>query len=206
MSTPLLPEKWCINASAFTASYEPHKIYLGHSKHTSQHVYVNIEILFKDEADMKSFFDWYKVEVLNKNNRFYARVPLWGNTGHYLFAQDSTLTQRQDPYSVKARLLLLNNKTKEDNLAPIANDVTVTVTKNKNVMYDLDATDPDGGEISYHMVSLPSNGTRDAVVVGTDIYRPNKDFIGVDSYTYKVYDGVAFSNIATVTINVTDTP
>ena len=43
---------------------------------------------------------------------------------------------------------------------------------------------------------------------GTFTYVPNPGFYGTDSFTYQLFDGVAYSNVATVTITVgyTDIP
>ena len=63
-------------------------------------------------------------------------------------------------------------------------------------------TDPDGDLLTATIVSNPSNGTLSLNTDGSFLYTPDNDFNGSDSFTYKVNDGIADSNIATVTITV----
>jgi len=66
----------------------------------------------------------------------------------------------------------------------------------------LPASDPDGDPLSYTIVTPPEGG----VVTGlapTLTYQPDHDFYGTDSFTFRVSDGAATSNVATVAITVT---
>jgi large repetitive protein len=63
-------------------------------------------------------------------------------------------------------------------------------------------TDPDGDPLTAVLVSGPSNGTLSLNSDGTFTYHPSANFNGVDSFTYKAFDGVAYSDPATVTITV----
>ncbi|MEA3414962.1 MAG: Ig-like domain-containing protein [Thermodesulfobacteriota bacterium] len=59
-----------------------------------------------------------------------------------------------------------------------------------------------GSTLSAIKVSDPAHGTLTLNADGSFIYIPDDNFNGVDSFTYKVNDGIADSNVATVTINV----
>jgi VCBS repeat-containing protein len=62
--------------------------------------------------------------------------------------------------------------------------------------------DVDGDTLTAVKVSDPSHGT---VVLNNDggfTYTPNPNYNGNDSFTYKAYDGILYSNVATVTITV----
>src|SRR3989440_4494085 len=48
-----------------------------------------------------------------------------------------------------------------------------------------------------------THGTLSANGNGSFTYTPNANYNGPDSFTYKLDDGALFSNVATVTINVT---
>ena len=63
-------------------------------------------------------------------------------------------------------------------------------------------TDPDGDLLTATIVSSPSNGTLSLNADGSFLYTPDNDFNGSDSFTYKANDGIADSNVATVTITV----
>jgi len=65
-------------------------------------------------------------------------------------------------------------------------------------------SDPDGDPLTAIQVSGPSNGTVTLNADGSFSYTPNPSFSGTDSFTYKANDGALNSNIATVTITVTD--
>ena len=67
------------------------------------------------------------------------------------------------------------------------------------------ATDAEGGPIVFALESQPTNGvlsTFDANQ-GTVTYKPSKDYVGQDSFTFKATDDKGTdSNIATVTMDV----
>lgn len=64
--------------------------------------------------------------------------------------------------------------------------------------------DPEGGPLGVQVVTFPAHSqTFNLNSDGTFTYRPVADFNGVDTFTYRVNDGVLTSNnIGTVTINV----
>jgi len=63
-------------------------------------------------------------------------------------------------------------------------------------------TDPDGDRLEMTVVTGPTNGTLVWEANGTFTYSPGAGFVGTDSFTYQVSDGIAVSGLATVTIDV----
>ena len=65
-------------------------------------------------------------------------------------------------------------------------------------------TDSDlpGNVLTVEKVTDPASGTLVLAADGSFTYAPNQDYLGSDSFTYKVFDGTVYSNIATVTIDV----
>lgn len=90
------------------------------------------------------------------------------------------------------------------NDAPIAENISNTVDKNNSSTISLDASDVDGDDLTYSIVSNPSNGTLGNISGNTIIYTPNNNWIGTDSFTYKANDGTVDSNVSTVTISVNE--
>ncbi|MBX3738731.1 MAG: tandem-95 repeat protein, partial [Candidatus Didemnitutus sp.] len=89
------------------------------------------------------------------------------------------------------------------NDAPIALSFSRTVSEGHDVDATLVASDADNDPLTYTVLSQPAHGT----LTGTPpalSYRPNDNFGGTDSFTYKANDGTADSNVATVTFEVTD--
>jgi VCBS repeat-containing protein len=60
----------------------------------------------------------------------------------------------------------------------------------------------DGDPLSAALVSGPSHGTLQVNANGSFTYTPNANYNGADSFTYKVSDRVADSNVATVALTV----
>jgi len=88
------------------------------------------------------------------------------------------------------------------NQAPIANSFAVETNNITAVIITLQASDTDADPLSWELISQPANGTLSGN--GADrVYTPDNGFIGSDSFTYRVSDGEAQSNIATVTVVVT---
>jgi hypothetical protein len=67
-------------------------------------------------------------------------------------------------------------------------------------------TDGDGQPLSAVLVSTTAHGVLDFGSDGTFEYVPNAGFVGVDSFTYRASDGVLLSEMATVTIVVSQVP
>ncbi|MBV7333689.1 cadherin-like domain-containing protein [Chloroflexi bacterium TSY] len=63
-------------------------------------------------------------------------------------------------------------------------------------------SDAEDDTLTAIKISDPSNGSVTLNIDGSFTYTPNPDFVGIDSFTYKANDGTADSNVATVTIEV----
>ena len=111
-----------------------------------------------------------------------------------------------DSFTFKA-----NDGTLESNIAtvtinvqnepPMANSQDVSVIKNTQVSITLTATDPNNDPLTYVLVTRPVNGILSDTTPNL-IYYPNPDYVGSDSFTFKVNDGGTDSNTATVGIMV----
>ena len=101
-------------------------------------------------------------------------------------------------------LTVKNIKEPPKNNAPVAKDQSVTTKQDAPVSFVLLATDSDGDDLTFSIVSNPSNGVFTGFnhLTGEVIYTPNKGFFGTDSFTFKANDGKADSNVAKVTITV----
>jgi len=63
--------------------------------------------------------------------------------------------------------------------------------------------DPDRDVLTAVLVAGPSHGSLTLAPDGSFTYTPDADYHGPDSFTYQAFDGEAYSDIATVTIDVT---
>jgi VCBS repeat-containing protein len=87
------------------------------------------------------------------------------------------------------------------NDAPVANDQSVSTTQETAVDILLTATDLEANPLTWIIVSQPSHGILSGTAPAVK-YTPNWNYIGEDSFTFKVNDGQVDSNIATVSITV----
>ena len=90
------------------------------------------------------------------------------------------------------------------NIAPVASNVSISVSKGASGNATPVATDADNDSLTYSTVTTPTNGT----VTGTNpfVYTHDNSNALVDSFTYKANDGIDDSNIATVNIVVGVSP
>ena len=84
---------------------------------------------------------------------------------------------------------------------PTAADQNVTLSLNDSLIVTLEGTDPDGISIDFEIVDNPSNGVVE-LLGGQATYTPNTDFVGVDLFTFKAFNGTKYSPVATVNIEV----
>ena len=87
------------------------------------------------------------------------------------------------------------------NHAPLAIPASVTTAHATPVALTLEGSDPEGQPLSFALVSQPAHGT----VTGSPpsiTYTPAPGYLGPDSFTFKVNDGLQESAPATVSITV----
>ncbi|PXA05145.1 hypothetical protein DDZ13_04070 [Coraliomargarita sinensis] len=87
------------------------------------------------------------------------------------------------------------------NVAPVADDQSVTTDVDTAVGVTLTASDTDGDALTYSVVTAPTNGTLSGTAPHLN-YTPNAGYSGSDSFTFKANDGTVDSNTATVSITV----
>ena len=88
------------------------------------------------------------------------------------------------------------------NTPPVADDQSVTTAEDTPKGITLTASDPESDPLTYFIVDYPSHGSLSGSPP-TVTYTPDPDYTGSDSFTFKAYDGQAYSNVATVSITVT---
>ncbi len=101
--------------------------------------------------------------------------------------------------------------TETPNNAPIALDDDYVAQQDEMLLVPqpgvlANDSDPDGDPIEALLVALPEAGSVTLNLDGSFSYMPDAGFSGIDSFTYQVSDGLAAGNIATVTIEVQDSP
>jgi len=88
------------------------------------------------------------------------------------------------------------------NNPPTAESQSLSTLQDTPLNITLSGSDLDGDTLTYSIIDGPSNG----ILSGTApdvIYTPNTGYVGNDSFTFKANDGEEDSNIATVSITVT---
>ncbi|HVK11128.1 MAG TPA: tandem-95 repeat protein [Gemmataceae bacterium] len=66
--------------------------------------------------------------------------------------------------------------------------------------------DPDGDALTAELVSGPANGSLTLNPDGSFAYTPNPNFSGTDTFTYRAFDGTAYTPAATVSLVVRAQP
>jgi VCBS repeat-containing protein len=62
--------------------------------------------------------------------------------------------------------------------------------------------DVEGDDLSFSVVTAPSNGSLSLNADGSFIYTPDINFNKTDTFTYRAHDGTVHSNTATVTLEI----
>jgi hypothetical protein len=88
----------------------------------------------------------------------------------------------------------------EFNHPPIAENITTHTTKNKPYQGSFKAKDIDYDKLTFQVVVNPTKGTLTNLGSGKFIYKPNKDFTGIDKFIYTASDGNLTSNATVIII------
>jgi len=100
----------------------------------------------------------------------------------------------------------VTNGVVSENNAPVASDESASTDEGLAVVITLSADDADEDPLTYIVDEESANG---GTISGTGpmvTYEPAPEFVGTDTFTFKVNDGTADSNTATVSVVVTGEP
>jgi hypothetical protein len=92
----------------------------------------------------------------------------------------------------------------DTNNVPKVQDAVITTRLNQSVTLPVGAIDDDDDPLTFEIVDQPLHGELSGAGTNT-VYRPSPDFLGEDLVRYRALDGEAASDLATITIRVTDT-
>jgi hypothetical protein len=91
------------------------------------------------------------------------------------------------------------------NRPPLCPNASFTTPQGKALTKTLVCTDPESSPLTYSAVGATTHGSLSLASSGTFTYTPVAGYVGPDSFTYKANDGSLDSNVATVTIGISDT-
>jgi hypothetical protein len=91
--------------------------------------------------------------------------------------------------------------TSKTNQPPVAESKSVQTDEDTRVTITLDGDDPEGKSLKFRVISGPKHGELSGDAPHLK-YRPDPNYNGPDSFTFRVSDGKADSNLAKVSITV----
>ncbi|MBI2036831.1 MAG: tandem-95 repeat protein, partial [Candidatus Liptonbacteria bacterium] len=96
----------------------------------------------------------------------------------------------------------------EVNQAPVAESTNVSAATNETTTLTMTASDDDlpANALAYFVVDTPSHGSVGEFSGSEIAYTPVADYSGPDSFTFRVFDGLAYSEAATTTVTVVAAP
>ncbi|HEX6304258.1 MAG TPA: Ig-like domain-containing protein [Anaerolineales bacterium] len=125
------------------------------------------------------------------------------------FTGTDTFSYQVSDGTASANAQVTVNVNGQTNASPIAFDDAYTTQINNTLTVSapgvlVNDSDPDGNPLQSVLESDPSNGSLTFNGDGSFAYTPAANFSGTDAFTYRASDGVAASNLATVSIEVLD--
>lgn len=100
----------------------------------------------------------------------------------------------------------INVNIESTNSPPSVPNYVFTTSHNTSVSGNIIGTDPDGDTLTYGLLTQGIHGTAAVNPDGSFTYTPNPSFVGTDSFTVSVSDGLGGTAVSTVTINVINDP
>jgi hypothetical protein len=143
----------------------------------------------------------YNVVTPPKYGKLTGTAPTVTYTPNKDFNGKDSFTFRASDGKVSSNIATVSIAVNALNDAPLANAQSVTANEDTPKAITLTATDVDKNPLTYKVWAAPKYGKLTGVAPKLT-YTPNKDFNGKDSFTFRVSDGKASSNVATVSITV----
>lgn len=87
------------------------------------------------------------------------------------------------------------------NIMPQSQNNSYTTSLNKELNISLYGNDNNNNNLIFSIISSPSHGSLSTILGNNIIYSPNNNYVGTDSFIYKVYNGLLYST-GTISINI----
>lgn len=163
--------------------------------------YIDAEDLMDSYQDKNTNFK----SVVVKFDKAYARNEyiLCAMSDNYEVKSDYTpIKSKYNPLKYEPVFLVLKKDLGvSSNNKPVAVKQDVSLPKNTSKDINLSGTDKDGDKLIYDIVTQPLHGTISGTVPNI-IYTPDKNYVGNDSFTFKVNDGLLDSNETSIGLNI----
>ena len=89
------------------------------------------------------------------------------------------------------------------NSKPVSREGSASADMNEEVTLTLSATDADSGEVlTYTIVEQPEHGSLSLITDNKVVYTPEADYVGTDSFVFKVNDGEVDSNNSNFNLSI----
>ena len=137
--------------------------------------------------------------TINLNDQYATYVP---NSDY--FGTDS-FTYKANDGTVDSNTSTVTISIAGVNDAPTVDDRQVYINEDQSQLFSINASDVEGDQLEFHIISGPANGYVDRAGYSNQItYTPHPNFFGDDSLVFKAFDGEFFSENALANISVTN--
>lgn len=119
------------------------------------------------------------------------------------FSGTDSFTYRANDGSHDSNVAAVNITVTPIDDAPVVVDDAFTIAEDVDLAGAVNGSDVDGDKLTYAIVDAPLHGAIDFNADGTFTYKPDADFNGSDSFTYRASDGSLDSNLGRIDITVT---
>ncbi|HYF98704.1 MAG TPA: Ig-like domain-containing protein [Candidatus Saccharimonadales bacterium] len=161
----------------------------------------------KDGRDLD--YEWQQIAGLSMNlqnsglSKASFNTPVLDGTANQIVFFKVKVTDQNNLSSEKTIKVIIRNLLPAND-PPVAERQDVTANTADPTEITLKATDPQGGALTYSIVSEPQSGTITDFNedTGSLVYTSNEGFTGQDRFTFRASDGTAQSNTAQVRITV----
>ena len=129
----------------------------------------------------------------------------WTYTPNQYFYGTDTFTYSVSDGTASSNIAAVTFTVNKVEIPPTLANSSATLNEGSSATLSLlaSATDVNGDPVTAAIVTPPAHGTVTRNADGTWTYTPSQHFFGTDTFTYTVSDGQEASNVATVTLNVT---
>ena len=122
----------------------------------------------------------------------------------YTYRVRATLGSELSDYSNIASIITPAEVIPND--PPVASELYISTEEGVDVLIQLNGTDTNDDALIFSIIQPPAHGTLIGlnVITGECIYSPAGEYSGLDKFQYVVNDGTVNSQVATVTIGITE--